>query len=189
MSENEPSQLFERAQVPPDCYVERRPIPDPTNLTVIALDRAVHNLRELLSAEIKSAESSLTAKVEGHWALDLERFKAVDLRFSERDLRFSQAATDNSEAIRAALTAANNATVRLEMTFSKQIDAIGDRLDKQVTGIIERVTDLKDRIANVEGSRKGSDSVIGWVIGSAGVVVATIAVIFSITHFVPPVAH
>jgi len=197
MSE-EPEHVYER-QTPisgENVYIERRPVPDPTQLTTIAIARDVAALRELVVEKITASKENLQSQMEGHWSLDLERFRAVDLRFSERDLRFNQAAADNADAIRAALAAANSATARLENTFSKQIDTLGDRLDKQVAGMVERINDLKDRITTIEGNRKGSENVIGWVIGASGVimgiVIAVIAGIFSLIrtgNVIPPVIH
>ena len=163
-------------------YVERQSVSDPTQQTTIALARDINALHDIINAELKV----LHATIEGHWSLDVERFKAVELRFNERDLRFSQATTDSSAAITVALATVNNANTRLEATFSKQIDLVGDRLEKQAGALADRITDLKDRITTIEGNRKGSENVIGWVIGSAGVilgiVIAVITGIFSLIH-------
>ena len=186
---------------------EEEHILDPTKLTTIALARDINALRDVVKSDMEGFKNTFQAQIEGHWALDQERFnqvdkrildvdshrselnserfRAVELRFAERDLRFTQTAVDNADAIKAALSAVNNATVRLENTFTKQIEGLAERLDKQVLGIAERITDLKDRITGLEGNRKGGESVIGWVIGSAGAIVAGIAVVFSIIHFVP----
>jgi hypothetical protein len=186
---DDPEHIFERhgPQSGENVYIERRPVPDPTQLTTTAIARDVAALKELVVEKIEASRKIIQAQVEGHWSLDLERFRAVDLRFNERDIRFSQAAADNSEALKSALASTNSATVRLENTFSKQIDTIGERLDKQVAGMVERITDLKDRIVAIEGQHKGSGETIGWVIGAAGVFIAIISIVFAIIRSMSPI--
>ena len=176
---NKHEQIFDHHQANGEnIYIERRPIPDPTQLTTFAIARDINSLRDVIMTELEGYKKIVQATIEGHWSLDTERFKTVELRFSERDLRFNQAALDNAEAIKSALTDVNSATTRLENTFGKQIDGLSDRL-----------LDLKDRITAIEGNRKGSESVIGWVIGSSGVVmgiiIAVITGIFSFLHYLP----
>ena len=163
-------------------YVEQRPVPDPTQLTTIAIAHEITAIREFILSELEGAKRVFQATIEGHWALDTERFRAVELRFSERDLRFTQAAVDNAEAIKSALAAVNSATTRLESTFGKQIESLA-----------ERITDLKDRITAIEGTRKGTENTIGWVIGASGiimgVVIAVITGIFSLIHYSNGITH
>jgi hypothetical protein len=173
-----------------NVYIERRPVPDPSNLTQSAIDRAVSAMLTLVDEKIDGAKRTIQAIIEGHWALDetrfanikrelelaisrrteldAERFGAVSLRFNERDLRFAQQNADHQASISAALASANAATQRLETTFSKQIEALGARLDAQAIAQAERITDLKDRISGVEGERKGATTSTTLVIGIVG---------------------
>ena len=151
---------------------------DPTLLTTVAIARDVAALRELLEIRIEALRCQMQAQVEGHWTLDAERFRAVETRFGERDLRFKQAESD-AAAI----------TERLGMLFTKQIDSIGDRLDRQISGMSDRVTDLKDRVINVEGLRTGSNGVIGWIIGATGAFVAIVTGLITATHVLWPQGH
>jgi hypothetical protein len=173
-----------------NVYIERRPVPDPTQLTQAAIDRSINSLRLLVEEKIDGVKRAVQAVIEGHWTLDenrfnnilrtlddavqkrteidAERFGAVNLRFAERDLRFAQQNTDHQASISAALASANAATQRLETTFSKQIEALGARLDAQAVSQTERITDLKDRISSVEGERKGANISTTLVIGIVG---------------------
>jgi hypothetical protein len=170
--------------------VERRPVPDPTELTQTAIDRAGASLSMLMDEKIAGAIRCTQAKIEGHWELDksrfenidariidaiqkrneidAERFGAINLRFNERDLRFTQQSADHQASITSALNAANSTIARLETTFGKQIEALGARLDAQAVAQAERITDLKDRISGVEGERKGNVTSTTLIIGVVG---------------------
>ena len=193
MSEDTPEDVFSVRRAiasGENVYIERRPVPDPTQLTQIAIDRAITSIMNLIDEKIDGAKRTFQAKIEGHWVLDearfahiersiesatqkrteldTERFGAVNLRFAERDLRFTQQNTDHQSAISAALASVNSATIRLETTFTKQIEAIGARLDAQALAQAERITDLKDRISAVEGERKGATVSTTLMLGIVG---------------------
>ena len=173
-----------------NVYIERRPVPDPTQLTQTAIDRSINSALALIDEKIDGAKRAVQAVIEGHWALDenrfanakheleqailrrndldTERFGAVNLRFTERDLRFAQQNADHQSAIAAALAAVTSANARLETTFSKQIEALSARLDAQAIAQAERITDMKDRISAVEGERRGSTMSSTLMIGIVG---------------------
>lgn len=132
--------------------IDRRPIPDPTVLTTAQLLREIAQLKELFD----------------------ERFGTINLRFSERDLRFAQQAVDSQLAIDRALANLNVVLARLETQFGKQIDAMTQRVD-----------DLKTNVSEIQGNRQGSVQMVGWGIGAAGVILAVVTAAFSIVHFVP----
>jgi hypothetical protein len=96
-----------------------------------------------------------------------ERFKSVDLRFTERDVRTEQAATAGASALAAALQAAKElvgaqgeasaaAAVKSETAFTKQIDQITALIQTGNAASDARITELKERIDRGEGSASGS---------------------------------
>lgn len=98
------------------------PVPDPTVLTTAQLLRENDALRELLGTRIDALRD-----------LHQEKFSGIQQQF-----------IDSQKAIDAALQAAKQAVEKSELSATKQIDAINDK-----------VQDLKDRIGNTEGRSKG----------------------------------
>jgi hypothetical protein len=90
------------------------------------------------------------------------RFDSITLQFAERDVRTEQAATASASALAAALQAAKEAVFeqaqaaaraaeKTELSFTKQIDQIGLRIDTVTKGYDDRLTELKERIDRGEG--------------------------------------
>ena len=122
------------------------PVPDPTTLTTAQLYREIHTLRELIEKSLNSADS-----------LSLEKFAGRDL------------------ALTAALAAASAAVAKSEAFTTKQIEAIGIRIE-----------DLKERLDRGDGSVLGRNfgrtmgdraanfifAIIGAITGIAGLIIA-----------------
>lgn len=188
--------------------------PDPTLLTTAALLREIAGLKELMEAKLDTQvvrgvehfatvtaqmdgfRARLEARImeevranderhEGLKALLIERFEAINLRFRERDLRFDQSDRDHQKALEAALLSVSAATLKIETTFTKQIDAIQSAGDAARAAINERISELRDRTVGSEGRNKGMDAVIGWVVGAAGAMIAIIVGIMSLFRDVP----
>jgi hypothetical protein len=117
----------------------------------------------ILESKVEALRAVIELTASHAEALDRERFSSIDCRFEERGRRFDQASKETADSI-----------ARVEGTFSTQIKAL-----------LTRVSELKDRIGTVEGQHKGETNVIGWIIGSAGAMVAALAIIISIVHYLP----
>lgn len=140
-----------------------RPVPDPTALTTEALQREVGTLRELVEASIESAE-----------AVNLERFKAINERFSLFEaLRLEQKA-DTKAAVDAALIAQKEAVAeqtaasekainKSEGTTIKSIDALAETFRTADAAQRRDVDDLKTRVTTVESSKAGGKESIAGV--------------------------
>ena len=117
-----------------------------------------------------------------------ERLHAIDMRFAERDLRFSQTAIDHQTAIAAALSAVQTATDKNERTFNKQLEGLSASTQASMLSVSLRMDDLKERFARREGSFTGMSAVTGWIVAaitSVTAIVATMVAIYNVTRFVP----
>jgi chromosome segregation ATPase len=133
----------------------------------IAIDRAVDNLKIHM----------------------LERIATIDMRFAERDLRFSQTGIDHQKAIDAALASVNSASEKNERAFTKQIDNLSDALNRSAESLGGRIGDLKDRLTRSEGTSNGATAgvtaVTGWIV--AGImtitaIVTTMVALYNVIH-------
>ena len=111
-----------------------------------------------------------------------ERFRAVDLRFSERDLRFSQIDADHQKAIEAALVAVHSSSEKTERSFTKQIDNITLALGTSAQSMAGRIDDLKERVATKEGAGTGMSSMIGWVVAAIMALAAITGAVVAVTN-------
>jgi hypothetical protein len=155
-------------------------VPGAPYLTTEELRRDVSALREILQARLDGMDRAAVVLAEtvnrtptaietaiSHLKeLHDERFSSVDLQFTERDVRTEQAATSSSQALAAALQAAKEAVFeqaqaaakaaeKTELSFTKQIDQIGLRIDTVIKGYDDRLTELKERIDRGEGAGQG----------------------------------
>jgi len=147
---------------------DRRPIPDPTALTTEQLLREVNALKELLTMRMDGMEN------------------AVRLRFSERDLRFIQAANDSKDALAMAREAATSAISKQEEAFNKRFDiadAARAMLDERIRLMMPRSESearhkghedhyamLSKQFEGREERGKGMSSTWGLLIGAAGLI-------------------
>lgn len=160
------------------------PNPDPTILTIQALQREIQSVnarfddklelsRQVTDARLNGLANEIAALrsvVEG--APDrrdqaivqlrelieekfTEKFHAVDTRFGERDLRAATSMTANKEAISAALTAVKETNAKSEMAFTKQIDQLMALIYSAQKGADEKIGDIKDRLTIIESHKVG----------------------------------
>jgi hypothetical protein len=156
------------------------PVPDPTVLTTQALQREIEAARERFDDKIVMVREVIEARLDGNddaiallretvdKAPELldhairqtrelidERFRAIDTRFGERDIRNNAATSSNKEAITAALTAVREAGAKSETAFTKQIDQIMTLIGSTQKSIDDKVGDLKDRLTIIESRKVG----------------------------------
>ena len=75
-----------------------------------------------------------------------ERFSGVAAQFSERDTRTDQRAGDTKLAVDAAFAAAKEATSKIELGFTKQIDSMVLAMDTLSKNLDSKINDVKDMI-------------------------------------------
>lgn len=157
------------------------------NRTPTVIQTEISHLRELMNEKL----GSLGGQAE-------EKFASIGLQFAERDIRTQQASTASSQALAAALQAAKEAVFeqaqaaakaaeKTELSFTKQIDQIGLRIDTVIKGYDDRLTELKERIDRGEGTSQGADATrtetrlnTGSLVAAIGTVLAAAAIIVTI---------
>lgn len=133
------------------------------NRTPTVIQTAIGNLREVYDERFGSVQQQL---IDRGSTYD-ERFSGIARQFIERDVRTEQAATASASALAAALQAAKEAVFeqaqaaakaaeKTELSFTKQIDQIGLRIDTVIKGYDDRLTELKERIDRGEGTSTGA---------------------------------
>jgi hypothetical protein len=131
-----------------------RPIPDPTTLTTEQLRRELSALREILTARLDGMDRAtvlldetvnrtptiIQTEISHVRELMNEKFAAVEQRFHERDVRFTQQNTANAAALDAALRAARElgelqaranalANAKTEESVTQQLHALTEKID------------------------------------------------------------
>jgi chromosome segregation ATPase len=131
----------------------KQPIPDPTVLTT-----------EQLLREISNAVRLLEAKDEGLKDVVGEQFRSVVTQFQLVERQRVEQKLDTATAVAAALAAAKEAvteqTAASEKSITKSETATAEQL-RQLTatfttaigGVTDSISDIKDRIGNIESSR------------------------------------
>jgi len=161
---------------------DSRPVPDPTTLTIAALDREIKQLKEL----------------------GKQQFAAVgrELELAER-VRVEQK-KDSLDSLAAALSAAKEAVGANTLSFEKRIDKsenatndqlrqLGEKFETAIEGLLRSFSDLKEREASTEQSlathtaagvaeTKTADKFQPWVFAVIMAVVAAIPTIILLSH-------
>jgi len=161
---------------------------DAVPVTTAQLARALGALEKLVVQRIDCVDELTRARA---LVID-ERFSSVALRFSERDIRFEQAAHDSRVAVAAALEAASNAVseqnkaitasfLKSDADTNKQIDQLGALIQSTIAGINTQIADVKDRATRIEAEARGKLSELGEhratatsYVGIAGLVVGSL---------------
>lgn len=155
-------------------------VPGAKYLTTEELRRDVSALREILQARLDGMDratvvlsetvnrtpTAIQTAISHLKELHDERFSSVAKQFEERDVRTGQAADAAGSALSAALQAAKEAVfeqsqaaaaaaAKAELSFTKQVDQIGLRLDTMQKGLEDRIGELKERMDRGEGGASG----------------------------------
>ena len=154
---------------------------DPTTRTLETVQREIEVLERLINTRLEAVAASAQVRMDlihetpgliddaiRHLQeLQAEKFRAIDLRFVERDVRTEQSASASAQALAAALQAAKElvgaqgeasaaAAVKSETSFTKQIDQIGALVESKDKATDARITELKERIDRGEGGNLGA---------------------------------
>jgi hypothetical protein len=177
-----------------------RPVPDPTSLTSALVTREVALLKELFNQRFETVDAETKATNE----LREADSRGIKTQIAERDLRVTQAYSENKTAIDAALAAQEKAVNKQNDAFSlsiakseaattKQIDQHGVLLSTTAAGLMGKIDDIKERVIRWEGTEKGvADNrtsvqlqtmntvsllalILGTIVGVAGIVIALLS--------------
>jgi hypothetical protein len=133
-----------------------RLLAETVNRTPTVVQTAISHLKELHEERFRSTEQVSQTRLNG-----------IEQQFAERDVRTEQASIATDSALKAALQAAKEAVFensqaaakaaeKVELSFTKQIDQIGLRIDTIVKGYDDRLTEIKERIDRGEGAGAGA---------------------------------
>ena len=207
---------------------ELRPIPDPTSLTTQQLTREISALKEVVFTRLDGMDRAMilfnenitrvptdTDKQISHLREFIvekfetmgERFKSIQLQFTERDVRVNQTAIASGTALSAALQAQkesadkqneafNQAMVKVEAAFTKQTDQLVILQTANTTSTNDKIDDLKGRVGQIEGVDRGKTTAVvtqqasnfnaanlwGIVLGIIGTVAIIAALFISLAH-------
>jgi hypothetical protein len=145
-----------------------KPDPDPTLLTTQALLREIASIKELFESKLEAV-----SHLKELFIKDIER---IETQFRERDVRADLMSEANKEALVAAFAASKEGIGEQKVLFTKQIDAMNDKIE-----------DVKTRFVANEGQSKGKTEGIGQIgaiaLGVSFVISAVVSVIgFVINH-------
>jgi hypothetical protein len=170
------------------------PVPDPSLLTSVALDREIGRLKELVQAQIARIEDRLDDYQESHakahahrikevesevrhlTELMAERFAGIAAQMVERDARVADAAQAGKDAITAALTAQKEMADKAEAAFTKQIDSIQSQIGVLDQARQEQIRSIEKRVDAEEGSRGGLNMAITRSMAAITIIIAAAAV-------------
>jgi hypothetical protein len=134
------------------------PVPDPTTLTIDAVERAVQAERDYVNGQIGILEERLKGidratallaatvgrvptdveQAVGHQAdLTDERFTSVQRQFSERDVRSARESADNKIAVDAAFAAQKEAAAEQNKANTKAIDKSEEATTEAISKLAE----------------------------------------------------
>lgn len=189
-----------------------RPIPDPTELT----DRAIARLERSLVSYIDGQLAIRDARLDGSdlatslrlqtidsipervvqevTHLELlhdEKFRSVDQRFTERDIRAEREARDNKVAVDAAFAAQKEAATKQDESNQKAIDkseaATAEKITKlnelfsaTIEGLGGKIDDVKERVGRIESLAVGRIEQRGEHTDSRVAVYTTIGLVISL---------
>lgn len=187
-------------------------IPDPSDRASQQVLREITTLREIIETRLDASDEAravaetrylripaeIKEAVAGLENVMLEKFKGIDGRFSERDVRVIQSDIDAKLALKAALDSAEKAVVKAEVGMTKLTDGLAKRIDelrdsqKQTEGskqaASEIKTETKTNYSLVIGMIGAAVALGGAVIAAIGVATAVMVAVVAWNHTTPPIA-
>jgi len=181
---------------------EWKPRPDPTRLTTDQLRRELGALNEKLGTRLDAMDKATSLLQENQTRVPTEIDKQImhlkelhDEKFKRVDVQF----TDRDVALQAALSAAKEAVEKQTQWFAESIRESKTATGTQLSSLDGKIEDLKDRITRGEGRNSGAKETVletrsasaqnwGFVVGGIGIffgLVGFLGAIFSLIHGTP----
>lgn len=162
-----------------------KPVPDPTEMTIQVMEREIKSLRELL-----------LQRVDGDKAVAGEKFRNIDMQFTERDQRVVASRAADAAALSAALQAAKEAVGEANKAFSLSIEKSEKSTTKQIEqgaevattnfrAITDKIDAIDKRVTRSEGQGQGQGQLWGYIVGAVGLLGAVIAIFITLATRVP----
>lgn len=172
------------------------PVPDPTTLTTLQLDREIQSLTNLVDEKFNAVNERFTGRI----AVVDTRFDSIKTQFLERDTRISDGTSAARESLEAAMSAAKEAVAeqnrsnsaaiaKAESATDRRIEQLEALLHQTTKGYDEKIGDLKDSLARIQtalltrqaiGANTFSYTqlILGTILGVASV----LAILFAKAH-------
>ena len=147
----------------------------PTNV-----DKAIGGLKEFLDERISANDR-----------VGFEKFRGIAVQFTERDERAAQLVVQQKDAadklakasadnIAAALLAQKDTADKSEKSILISLAEQKTLLQADIGALNGTINDLKSRIDRGEGQSKGTSDVWGYIVGVGGLILALVALMFSV---------
>lgn len=138
---------------------------------------------KILQAGLDKLPSQTDEKISALANIHNEKFSSIQKQFAERDVRTEQSSKDSKVAVDAALQAAKEAVgeqnkssslaiAKSETATNKQIEQIGQAMASAAKNADDKFSDMKDRLALIEGRGTGSKDLWGYLVAAAGIALA-----------------
>lgn len=135
------------------------PVPDPTLLTTQQLIREIKALQDIIDAKLAGMDRAsanmeilINEKIECISHESFERHKAVQMQFSERDVRFDQALTGAMEVARAARDSLENKTAHVLELHNERFVSVAKQFEQRDVALVATLTSTKEAIAKSEAA-------------------------------------
>ena|ERR1017187_2330490 len=187
------SALFNHQKAVPDQIVQE--VKHLRELTEARLAEAAVATK-LLQASTDRTPAQVDEKIRALADVHAERFSSIQTQFRERDVRTEQSSKDSKVAVDAALQAAKEAVgeqnkssalaiAKSEASTTKTIDQLGQLMMSAAKSQDDKFTDIKDRLALIEGHGTGSKDSWVYLVGFVAMVVGLggiVATVFMAMH-------
>jgi DNA-binding transcriptional MerR regulator len=144
------------------------------------IDRQMLGLREYIISQIEMLQG-----------VHAEKFRAVDIRFTERDALVAQVAQESRLSLAAAKEAVveqnkanEQAIAKFELATQKQIDAMTQLMTNSNKSLEDKIAELKTRLDRGEGRSTGTTESKAEKRLDAGTALQTIAVLLTVIGLV-----
>lgn len=148
------------AQPPDDHMTDRRPIPDPTNLTTEASLRLEAMLRNLIHGEIMHLDDLFRERLAGIVSQFSTQFSMLDARTAEQKQdttnALNAALAAQKEAVAAQTASSEKSITKSETATIERIKAVETLLSASTRASDDKIDDLKSRIVAIEAVKLGT---------------------------------
>lgn len=184
--------------------VDRRPIPDPTELTTAQLYREIAALTRIMETRMEGYDKAIEllqafadrmpttamvqASLDGLKAVMEERFISTKMQFEQRDVAVAAALQAAKEAVLEQNRSSATAISKSELATQKQIDTQSSLISTATGALRDQIDDLKARLIRVEeGSTVQKETKtdnrqnIGMLVGVGGLAIAAVVFIMKLS--------
>jgi len=143
-----------------DHMTDRRPIPDPTNLTTEASLRLEAMLRNLIHGEIMHLDDLFRERLSGVIGQFSTQFAMLDARTAEQKQdttnALNAALAAQKEAVAAQTASSEKSITKSETATIERIKAVETLLSASTRASDDKIDDLKSRIVAIEAVKLGT---------------------------------